>query len=86
MKFEKISGTQNRNLFRPTGSKKIWVRVFRSGKGRLEKSTGTEVLTVAREKRDKIVARFSGQYVPEDGQFLVEEKFEQFLELKKDAT
>lgn len=89
MKFEKIKGPQNHHLFRPHGiDGKIrdvfWVRFSRNGIGRLEESLKTTHLGEAREKRDKRIASFLGQK-PRNGSkvFLVEEKFPEFVEIKK---
>lgn len=89
MKFEKIKGSQNHHLFRPiredgTVRETFWVRFYRAGKGRLEESLKTELLGDARLKRDLKIAEFLGER-PRLGSkvFLVEDKFPEFLELKK---
>lgn len=89
MKFEKIKGAQNKNLFRPFGSDGvvrdvIWVRFFRAGRGRLEESLKTTLLGEARDLRDKRIALFLGEKPRLSSKvFLVEDKFPEFLELKK---
>lgn len=89
MKFKKIEGTQNHHLFRPYGSngelrEVIWIRFSRVGKGRLEESLKTSILSEARILRDKLIAEFLGTKVRWTGKvFLVEDKFPEFLELKK---
>lgn len=84
MKFTNIKGPQNKNLCRPVGKEVIWVRFFRTGKGRLERSLKTNVITDARIKRDLEIARFLGQKARFQSKVhLVEDKFPEFLELKK---
>lgn len=89
MKFEKIKGSQNNNLFRPFdvgGNVRpmIWVRFFRTGKGRLERSLKTDTLTEARIRRDLEIAKFLGIKAKFQSKIkLVEDKFPEFLELKK---
>lgn len=84
MKFEKINGEQNKNLFRPSGKKVIWVRFFRTGKGRLERSLKTEIVSEARIQRDIEIAKFLGTKARFQSKvFLVEDKFPEFIELKK---
>lgn len=89
MKFEKIKGPQNHHLFRPFGADGelrdvIWVRFYRVGKGRLEESLKTTLLGEARDNRDKRIAEFLGEKPRNASKvFLIEEKFPEFLELKK---
>jgi integrase len=89
MKFEKIKGPQNHHLFRPiradgTVSDVFWVRFYRTGKGRLEESLKTNQLGEARTARDKRIADFLGMKIKTSGRVsLVEDKFPEFLELKK---
>lgn len=90
MKFEKINGNQNHHLFRPFDKKSgsvrdvIWVRFYRAGKGRLEESLKTTILSDARIERDKRIAEFLGQKPRFQGKgILVEDKFEDFLATKK---
>lgn len=89
MKFERIKGLQNRNLGRPIGADGvvrdvIWVLYSRSDRGRLEESLKTIHLGEARDLRDKRIAEFIGEKPRRQSKvFLVEEKFPEFLELKK---
>ncbi|MBA3755921.1 MAG: site-specific integrase [Nitrosomonas sp.] len=89
MKYQKIKGPQNKNLHRPIGNDGIvrdviWVRYFRTEIGRLDESLKTSNLTEARDLRDKRIAEFLGQKPRRASKvFLVEEKFPEFLELKK---
>lgn len=89
MKYEKIKGSQNHHLFRPfspSGELRdaIWVRFHRTGKGRLEESLKTSHLGEARDKRDVRIAEFLGEKPRlKKNVFLVEDKFTEFLELKK---
>lgn len=89
MKYEKIKGSQNHHLFRPYGPdgvlrEVIWVRLHKTGKGRLEESLKTTHLGEAREKRDVRVAEFLGEKRRgHKSAFLVEDKFPEFLDLKK---
>lgn len=89
MKFHRIKGQQNHHLCRPYGAdgelrSVIWVRFFRTGRGRLEESLKTENLAEARELRDRRIAEFLGEQ-PRGRQqvFLVKDKFPEFLELKR---
>lgn len=89
MKFEKIKGAQNHHLFRPiradgTVSDVFWVRFYREGRGRLEESLKTSILADARRFRDLRIAEFLGEKPRSAAKvFLVEEKFPEFLDLKK---
>lgn len=89
MKYEKIKGSQNHHLFRPYDAKDvlrdvIWVRYHRTGRGRLEESLRTNHLGEARDRRDVRIAEFLGEK-PRGKRlaFLVEDKFVEFMELKK---
>lgn len=89
MNFERIKGQQNHHLCRPRaadGSVRpvIWVRFYRTGRGRLEESLKTNSLAEARELRDKRIAEFLGEN--RRGRkvaLLVKDKFPEFLELKR---
>lgn len=84
MKFIKISGAANYNLVRPVGKDVIWVRFFRKGKGRLERSLKTNAISQARINRDIEIAKFLGTKASFQSKMsLVEDKFPEFLELKK---
>ena len=89
MKYEKIKGAQNHHLFRPFDGNGvlrdvIWVRFHRSGKGRLEESLKTSHLGEARDKRDTRISEFLGERPRGKREvFLVEDKFTEFIELKK---
>lgn len=89
MKFKKIQGAQNHNLFRPydrNGELRatFWVRFFRTGKGRLEESLKTEALGEARIARDIRIAEFLGTKPKfRGGAHLVGDKFPEFVELKR---
>lgn len=89
MKFEKVKGAANHHLFRPFKSNGeishvFWVRMHKTGKGRLEESLKTDLLVEAREKRDVRIAEFLGEKPRRSSKvFLVEEKYPEFLELKK---
>jgi|GEM_PF-3429036 len=84
MKFEKINGDQNKNLCRPHGKSVIWVRFYRTGKGRLERSLKTNNVPEARVRRDLEIAKFLGIKAKfQSSVKLVEDKFPEFLELKK---
>lgn len=89
MKFKKIDGTQNQYLFKPFGSNGelrdvFWLRYSRVGRGRLEESLKTNILSDARIERDKRIAEFLGTKIRWKGKaLLVEDKFPEFIELKK---
>lgn len=90
MKFEKIKGAQNHHLFKPFDKKTgqyrdvFWIRYYKAGKGRLEESLKTNILSDARILRDKRIAEFLGQKPRFVGKgILVEDKFEDFLATKK---
>lgn len=92
MKFQKINGAQNHHLFKPFNDKGevrdvYWIRYFKTGKGRLEESLKTNILTDARIARDKRIAEFLGEKPRFVGKgILVEDIFPQFLELKKSKS
>lgn len=89
MKFQKIKGPQNHHLFKPFNDKGevmdvFWIRYFKAGKGRLEESLKTNILTDARIIRDRRIAEFLGERPRFIGKgILVEEKFPEFLETKR---
>lgn len=78
----KVGGKQNHNLYKRIDV--YWIRFYRAGKGRIEESLKTNILTDARIARDKRIAEFLGEKVRFSGKgILVEDKFPEFLELKK---
>lgn len=78
----KVGGGQNKYLFRRNNT--FWVRFRKSGKRPLERSLGTEFLTEARILRDKLIAEHMGTKARfESKVLLVDDKFPEFLELKK---
>lgn len=90
MKFEKVNGNQNRYLFKPFDKKLnvvrdvYWIRYSKAGKGRLEESLKTNILSDARIARDKRIAEFLGQKPRFVGKgILVEDKFDDFLATKE---
>lgn len=89
MRFKKIKGPQNHNLFQPYGRDGevrgvYWVRFFRTGKGRLEESLKTDFLGDARIRRDLRIAEFLGEKARfKSSVFLVGDKFPEFVDLKK---
>lgn len=84
MNFHRIAGPANKNLCRPIGKDVIWVRFYRSGKGRLERSLKTNIISEARIRRDLEISKFLGLKSRfQSNVLLVEDKFEEFLDLKK---
>jgi integrase len=82
MKYEKIKGNANHHLFRR--GKWIWVRLFKAGRGVLERSLQTSELGVAQVRRDEQISAFLGSKPKWKGQaLLVADAFPEFLELKK---
>ncbi len=87
MKFSTIKGPQNKNLVRPEGKSVIWVRFYRVGKGRLERSLKTDVVTEARIRRDEEIAKFLGIRAKHKSNVkFVDDLFPQFLEQKKQKS
>lgn len=84
MKFSKIKGNANHHLFRRGKRGTLWVRFFKAGKGPLERSLKTDGVEQARIQRDKEIAIFLGiEPKWKRGVLLVEDKFPEFVELKK---
>jgi integrase len=87
VKYTKVKGPSNQYLFKhknSDNSETYYVITSKVGKGRLEKSLHTTVLSEARIKRDEIIAQFLGirpKHKPKTK--LVCDKFEEFLELHK---
>jgi hypothetical protein len=84
MKFTRVRGPSNNHLFKPIGKDTYWVKFERAGRGRLERSLKTNEIGLARIRRDEAIAKFLGERPKHLGKaLLVDEKFEQFVELKK---
>lgn len=78
MKFVKLKGSQNKNLFRR--GEVYWVRASRSGFPRLEKSLKTDDLVRAREMRDQeMAAHFTKNKLEEKKHALACDKFEDWV-------
>jgi len=82
MKLISIPGKANANLYRHPTTGIIYVRMYKEGKGRLEKSTGTDKLSDARIIADDLKFKFLGKKNPRQGQSLCGELFEEFIEQK----
>jgi len=77
----KVKGSQNHHLYKRLDV--FWLRIFKTGKGRLEESLKTTLLGEARIARDVRVAEFLGMKPRFQGKgVLVEDKFPEFIEIK----
>lgn len=92
MNFQRIKGSQNHHIVLPIdpfGKARdvYWVRAFKTGKPRLEESLKTFNLVEARFLRDKRLAEYLGTtFSARTKVYLVEDKFPEFLELKKNKA
>lgn len=78
----KVQGSQNHHLFKRGDI--YWVRIYKAGKGRLEHSLDTDVITDARIARDKKIAEFVGTKAKFAGKgLLTEDQFALFAATKE---
>jgi integrase len=82
MKLEKISGKANQNLYRHPKTGVVYFQMSKKGRGRIERSTGTDNLSEARRIADEIRFKFLGKRSPAAGRKLNKELFADFLETK----
>lgn len=83
MKLTRIAGKANQNLYRHPETQIIYFCLAKKGKGRIQRSTKTDVLTEARKIADEFRFEFLGQRNPKHGRKLVKELFPEWLETKK---
>ena len=89
MKWQAVSGSQNRNLYKRGNAPSVWVRFSKAGKRRLEKSLHTANVGAARIKRDIEIAAYLNQKAEFQGAALCAERFEEwrgFMNLKSPGT
>lgn len=78
----RVPGSANAHLYKRGDV--FWVRASKRGKNRLQKSLETRTLSTARLLRDEELAKYMGERrLSNSHVFLVEDKFPEFLELKK---
>jgi integrase len=83
VKLDRIAGKSNQNLYRHPVSGIIYFCLSKKGKGRIQRSTGTDSLNEARRKADDIRYEFLGLRSPRLGRKLIKELFPEWLEQKK---
>jgi integrase len=83
VKLIKVGGKANENLYRHPETGIIYFWMAKKGRGRVQKSTGTDVLSEARRIADEIKFEFLGQRNPRLGRKLVKELFPEWLETKQ---
>lgn len=83
MKLNPIKGKGCENLFRHPESQIIYLRVSRKGKGRIEWSTGTTVLSQAKITADEYRLEFFGEGTIKRGRKLCGELFPEFIDQKR---
>ena len=83
MKLIKIAGTANANLYRHPETGMIYLWLSKKGKGRIQRSTGTDNLAQARKIADEIKYEFLGTRNPRLGRKLIKELFPEWLETKR---
>jgi integrase len=83
VKLDKIDGKANSSLYRHPKTGIIYLCMSKVGKGRIQRSTGTDNLSEARRIADEIKFKFLGKRNPNHGRKLNKELFAEFLQTKE---
>jgi integrase len=86
VKLTPLGGKGNENLYRHPTSQIIYFRLFRIGRGRIERSTHTKNLLEARLKADDYRVQFFGQKITKRPKKMCGELFPEWIKRKKIST